>query len=402
MSHPIRSGGTSSSSSSLEEGSLLHLSNDFPGGNGATTLRVATGQRPTVVELSAESRGSSIPLWFHVQMAGLASEPFELRLANALQLNGDHRAWPGNTIVMRDGKQLWRRSGLPIVDQDEAGIERVTYPMRFESNQCEVAWCFPYQHEQLRQVITQCPQWRAARIGRSAEGRLLERYRYIDPDNPTASDATGRPTVYIIARQHAGETPASWVLDGIMRSAAVTEIGQSVARQLDLWVVPFVDPDGAIAGRYGRRGRPTDFSHAWTSPAQATEIAAVMLDIKRCIERRTPVLFIELEATTHAERDSYFIVPSVDHPSYSDSRLVVDAYREALPEELMTDRFVVASRDNGRSRPGSTASWVRQHLDCPAMSLRVSYQGTPNLDFAPEDYHRLGHALLSACTAALS
>jgi len=57
--------------------------------------------------LSAECKESAVPLWLHTRIAGLGSDRIHPRIANALQMNGDHRAWAGNTIVIRDDDELW-------------------------------------------------------------------------------------------------------------------------------------------------------------------------------------------------------------------------------------------------------------------------------------------------------
>ena len=87
----------------------LGFRTDFAGGNGLVSFRVSLGDGPTVVELSAICEGGSVPLWFHTKISGLGREFIHLRLANAAQMNGDPAGWAGNTIVVRDGEDVWRR-----------------------------------------------------------------------------------------------------------------------------------------------------------------------------------------------------------------------------------------------------------------------------------------------------
>ena len=163
---------------------------------------------------------------------------------------------------------------------------------------------------------------------------------------------------------------------------------------VELWVVPFVDPDGCESGAYVRCANGEKIDVAWTDPPRYTELHAVMLDLYRMRECRSPFLFLDLRCTGHAERDTYFRTPPVRDDQYSRTRRFIDLFRGTVPEDLLTDRFVEAGLD-GDVRPNAV-TWITQRLGCPATSLHISYQGTPHLNFEIEHYQNLGYNLLRA------
>jgi len=396
----------------------LGFRSDFPGGNGLVSFRVSIDEGPTIVELTAPAGEAAAPLWFHTQLTGLAHESVHLRLANALQMNGDHRAWAGNTIVVRDGDDPWRRAPLPIIEDDAAGVQRVVYPLAIRHHRLEVAWCFPYQREDLRHTVRDCRTWLPARIGRTSAGRVIERYRHRPGRAPGSSSSSSSSStaasprgVYLICGQAANETAANWVLDGFMRAVSLDDETHRRTRHLDFWAVPFVDVDGHEVGQYGRGWRPSDFELAWRDFPQRTEVRALMLDLERWAITTKPALVINVQATSHEDRSNYAIAHGTgknDHDAMTSelqealaSRFgSLDPPERSAPREAV--RRIAGLRPGFENEAGAWAAWARRSLDCPALTFAVSHQGTPDINFEIEHYHQIGLALARALGEVLS
>jgi murein tripeptide amidase MpaA len=63
---------------------------------------------------------------------------------------------------------------------------------------------------------------------------------------------TGKPTIFISSRVHPGETPASFVLDGIwsVLTDEKSEQGQVLREKFVFKVVPMLNPDGVYRGYF--------------------------------------------------------------------------------------------------------------------------------------------------------
>lgn len=390
----------------------LGFRTDFAGGNGLASFRLSLGDGPTIVELSALCRGGSVPLWFHTKIAGLGEEAIHLRIANAAQMNGDAAGWAGNTIVVRDGDGGWVRSPLPIIEDDAAGVMRVAYPLRLRNQQFEVASCFPYQHDELLHAVRDTRHWEAARIGRSAGGRVIERYRLGSHTSPASKERDKQPSIYIVGGQCAGETSANWVLDGLMRSAGL-DVGES-GRGLDWWVVPCVDVDGRDDGCYGRGLFGGDFDQAWGEPCSRTEVRAVMLDMERWAHASKPRLVINLQGTSHADRSTYLrhhqpAEMGSSDPGVINAEIFMSEFASRIktlsPVQTLCPARIVDQI--GGLRPGFTDTpcswpvWTSRQFGVPAFTVAVSMQGSPDHDFGIEDYQRIGHGLYGVISSML-
>ncbi len=379
----------------------------FPGGNGIVSFRMSTDGEPTIVELTAECKGAALPLWFSVDITGLSGECIQLRLANALQMNGDHRAWAGNTLVYRDGPNPWKRTGLPIIEDDGTGVPRVVYPLKTEYNHLQIASCFPYQREDLRQTIRQAIGWEPARIGRSAQGRVIERYRLGSHTSAASHDSRKRRSVYVLCGQTSGESSTHWLLDGLMRAAVHPgdKNSPSLNELIDLWVVPVADIDSAEAGKYGRCQSAGDFEAAWTTPAKRTEVQALMLDLERWSLATKPALVINLQGTSHEDRESYAIA----HTDHRAGRAVCSQF---VQDVHALTAISLRPADNRHQQiggllpdfattPGTWADWIATMFDCGTVTIAPSLQGSSHMDFGINEYRQLGQHLASAIGTAL-
>ena len=117
----------------------------------------------------------------------------------------------------------------------------------------ECAFCYPYGMPELEQMCKETSgYWTENEIGVTGEGRKILRFSncYGDPEQPERG-------LYLLARQHAGETPGSWVLDGLLRRLAERKA------PFPVWSILFADPDGIANGDYGKDSFPHDMNRAW-------------------------------------------------------------------------------------------------------------------------------------------
>lgn len=101
------------------------------------------------------------------------------------------------------------------------------------------------------------------------------------------SDAN-RPMIWIICRQHPGESQASWVAEGFVKKLLDDE-PDGLAAVADIAVVPCINQGGASAGAHRHNLAGADLNRAWGAPNAATspEVLACRAAVTA---RRTNVL----------------------------------------------------------------------------------------------------------------
>jgi len=231
----------------------MAIRTDFPGGNGAAFEWPA----PDRLRFEADCMGGRYSMWFHFVVEQPECDLLVCELVRAQTALG----WPYNASVrpvFRVEGGEWERAAPPEIDA-AAGAMRFEVPCRRRTT--EIAYCYPYQLTSGRRFHEQslAPAGaRAVELGRSEGGHALLACEWGD----------GPVEILLAARQHSGETPGSFVLEGAL--AAFAGSGRA---DLTVRAIPFVDIDGVIAGMYGKDRPPVDFGRAWRG-ARRVEVEA--------------------------------------------------------------------------------------------------------------------------------
>jgi hypothetical protein len=185
------------------------------------------------------------------------------------------------------------------------------------------------------------------------------------------------------------------VLDGLLAYVAQSsKLRKSVA----WWAVPLVNIDDVVEGAYGKDPWPWDINRAYSnSGLRRVEARAVALDIRRWAKECKPLLFIDLHAPTHKERQNYVSIPSESDPVFEQSpgaKSFAEMHLAQMPEAI---RSSSAWKDTSgwvtRYEGLSSTAWVRKKLEIDAFTIETSYQGNEKMDYTIANYRRMGRAL---------
>ncbi len=370
------------------------------GGNGLI-LDVERSGDGWLVSFTPEPRTSPQPLWFHIEVTGLGGAPVGFVWEDADIALGDreelHLLRP---VIRADGGDWGRCTRTTVVDLPD-GRRQVCFGHAGGARKVAAALSYPYGPHELETTLAELGDaWPRSPIGVTGEGRALERLRLdrADDDRPRAG-------LYLMARQHAGEAPGSWVLDGILRFlASDDEAACDIREQVDVWVAPFVDLDGVVKGDYGKDALPWDFNRAWEVLAMRPAVHALQRDLLRFADRTEPRLIVDLHAPGHSTADVYVQLPREQRPAEQQDAAMgfvhhlANEFPELDPNSLgRPTRY--PSRWNAMSTVGS---WVWEHLDHTAcVAVETSYQRLGGWPLDPAGYHDVGRRVLLAAWAWL-
>lgn len=237
---------------------MIELNTSFPGA-AAENLRVQDGQ----VRFSAPKHDASVSMWWHFGLDLDACDTIECvweKTDEVLGGGGLAAAVP----VYHDGLR-WRRVRSRLCRYDP---ERNEFHFRVPCRKphVQIAYCFPYGWPQINAFIDELADAglvNVRRIGESRGGRPFQLLEF----------GHGSAHVWVTARHHAGETPGSYVLEGLVR-AALRQPGLLGA--FTFHVVPVMDVDGVAEGRYGKNSAPHDHNRDYLAQPVHPEVAALM------------------------------------------------------------------------------------------------------------------------------
>lgn len=348
---------------------------DLDGG----AIEIVDASDPRGIELRLRPDScAELMQWFHFRLRARPGRPVSIRIGNAAEATYAD-AWDGyRASASYDGARWFR---VPTEYDGEALVIQHT-PARAE---VLYAYFAPYpmaRRERLFSRVVRAARARADVLGETAEGRPLCRVIFGEP-------APERRRVWIIARQHPGETMAEWLAEGVASRLldARDEVAAALLDRAVVSLVPCVNPDGAVLGNQRTNARGVDLNRAWAAPddEDAPEVAAVreaMLD-------EGVDLLLDVHGDEHAEVS--FAAGCEGNESYGPRQ---EALERAFVERL-------AARDGGFTtenlyadeppEPRAAANWAGETFDCLALTLEMPFR---DASFSPRAAARLGGRVL--------
>ncbi len=368
-------------------------------GNGCI-LRVEPRAEGWEIAFASEPRTSPQPLWFHLEAGDLAGAPVEFVWENPDICLGNPGELASLRPVLKSDHESWRRCDAVRLVEHEDGRKSLCFSHEGGANRVSAAFCFPYGPPHLEATLADTGDvWERCVIGVTTGGRPLPRLRL------RGDHSESRAGLYLSARQHSGESPGSWVLDGILRFLADdSDEARQIGRLLDVWVCPFVDLDGVVEGNYGKDALPWDFNRAWEPMPMRSAVHAIMADLRRFRERTSSRLLVDLHGPGHSTPGVYVQLPRAERPELQmqGAQEFASDLADSFPE---LHAIACAHETNYASRwnkLATIASWAWDTLgETQAVSVETSYQRLVDEPLYPDDYRRIGRRVLRAAHAWL-
>ncbi len=285
--------------------------------SGAIEVMPSTAPDDVALAIRADSH-AEFRQWFHFRLQGGAGRPLRLRFTNAGECTYVD-GWNGYRVVASYDRQHWFR-----IDTTFDGREMVaTHTPRFDS--AWYAYFEPYSSERHLDLVGRidgCPRARVGRLGASVEGR--------DIDLVTVGETGGgRLPVWIIARQHPGETMAEWFVEGLLDRLVDTAdpVARSLLGRAVFHVVPNMNPDGSALGNLRTNAAGANLNREWQAPSP--ERSPEVLCVRAAMQATGVAAFLDIHGD---EGLPYVFVDGGERlPSYTPEQAAREArFRAAL------------------------------------------------------------------------
>jgi len=206
------------------------------------------------------------------------SDDRDVQLAVAAAQCAFPHGWPGYRAVASYDRVHWFR----VPTSFDGRVLTIDHTPEFDS--IYYAYFEPYtqeRHAELLGTIQQMPHATLAELGKTVEGRPMSLLVLGTPEQE--SGAPPKKRVWIIARQHPGETMAEWFVEGLVKRLAGWGdwAGDPVARKLYehavFYIVPNMNPDGSVHGNLRTNAAGANLNREWMEPdpERSPEVFAV-------------------------------------------------------------------------------------------------------------------------------
>lgn len=341
---------------------MLKISSTFDSG----AIEVVRLDDPADIRLRLrKDNAADFHQWFHFRLMGAAGKPVRMVFENAASAAYPD-GWKDYRCVASYDRQNWFRIAGTRYEDGQLVVEHTP-----ERDSLYYAYFEPYSHERHLDLLARVelsPYARVRNLGSSVDGR--------DIDLVTVGrEAPGRVPVWIIARQHPGETMAEWFVEGLLERVLdnADPVARKVREHAVLHIVPNMNPDGAVRGNLRTNAAGRNLNREWREPDPAASPEVFL--VRAEMERSGCALFLDI----HGDESLPYVFFSTaeEVPGF--------AAAAAAAQARFVDTFLAVSPDFQTQegyKPGRfgeelltlASKWVANHFGCVSLTLEMPFK----------------------------
>ncbi|MDG2003789.1 MAG: M14-type cytosolic carboxypeptidase [Novosphingobium sp.] len=243
----------------------IEISSQFDSGN-IEVLSVNGSEASLAIRKDCDSEFFQ---WFHFRVAGAKGRDLVLRLTG-LGEAAYPRGWTNYRACVSEDRQRWNRAETHWDERQDGGTLTIRYTP--SSDLSWFAYFAPFSLERHHDMVARASGGSSVTcrsLGTSLDGRSID----------CLEMGAGPLQVWLIARQHPGESMAEWWMEGALdRLIDPTDtLARQLRRKCRLHIVPNVNPDGSVRGHLRTNAIGTNLNREWAdpSPERSPEVLAI-------------------------------------------------------------------------------------------------------------------------------
>ena len=371
----------------------IKISQNFDAG----AIEVIKAEQAGAIELNLRKDShADIWQWFHFRLQGARGQQAEMRILNAGKATYA-KGWESYRAVASYDRETWFR-----VDTEFDG-EVMTIRHTPECDSVYYAYFEPYsweRHLALLGSVEHSPLARVVDLGNTVDGRDLNMVVVGDPD--------AEKKVWIIARQHPGETMAEWLVEGVLDALLdpSNPIARSILDKAVLYIVPNMNPDGAYRGNLRTNAAGANLNREWMTPS--LETSPEVFHVKNKIHETGCDLFLDIhgdEALPYVFVAGSEMLAGFTEQQAREQQIFVDSFCAASPD-FQTEVGYAASKYN-EDVLKLASKYIGHTFKCVSLTLELPFKDNDNLPDAEVGWNgarsvKLGEAMLQPILTSLS
>jgi murein tripeptide amidase MpaA len=277
----------------------MHITSQFDAG----AIEIIDASQPDNIRLNIRADNAcEFRQWFYFRIHDTRDTALTLKLENAATCTYA-QGWEDYQAVASYDRQNWFRIATDYDGQTLTLHHTATH------NDIYVAYFAPYSYERHLDLIALAnTRARVSSLGNSVEGRPIDCITW----------GTGKLPVWIIARQHPGETMTEWLIEGLLNRLFNNNdvIARQISQLATLHIIPNINPDGAIHGNLRSNGVGVNLNREWMSPSLTH--SPEVYHVRNAMQATGVSLFLDIhgdETIPHVFTDGCSMIP--DYPATS-------------------------------------------------------------------------------------
>jgi murein tripeptide amidase MpaA len=317
--------------------------------------------------------------WFYFRVSGVRDEPLTMTFENAADC-AFADGWRDYRAVASYDRINWFR----VPTRYDGRVLSIEHTPDFDA--VYYAYFEPYSEERhagFLGAVQQMPHATLTEIGRTVQGRPMSLVT-LGLSEEAEQPAKPKKNVWIIARQHPGETMAEWFVEGLIKRLAGWGdwAGDPVARLIFdhavFHIVPNMNPDGSALGNLRTNAAGANLNREWMEPdaARSPEVLAV----RNAIHALGCDLFFDIhgdEALPYVFVAGSEMLPGFTEKQAQEQKAFIECFKQASPDfqdvygyeasKYQTDALKLASK------------YVGNEFGCLSLTLEMPFKDNANL-----------------------
>ena len=299
----------------------IKISSQFDAG--AIEVVNATSANAIDLNIRKDSHADIIQ-WFYFRLHGAQGQACTIRFLNAGQA-AYPAGWEGYQAMASYDRVNWFRvptsyDGKIMTIEHTPGMDSVYY-----------AYFEPYSWERHLELLDRAQMSEHVRmldLGSTVDGRDLNMLVIGEP-------SPEKKKVWVIARQHPGETMAEWFVEGMLDALLdpAHPFGRQLLKESVFYVVPNMNPDGSVRGNLRTNAAGANLNREWMNPSMERS-PEVFLVLKKMHETG-----VDLCLDVHGDEGLpyVFVAGSESLPTWTEA--------QAAQQKQFIEDFKIASPD---------------------------------------------------------
>jgi murein tripeptide amidase MpaA len=370
----------------------IKISQNFDSG----AIEVVRADTPATIELKLrDDNAADIRQWFHFRLQGARGQAVTMRFTNAGQATYAKGYEGYHAVASYDGENWFR---VPTTFDGEVMTIRHTPDL----DSVYYAYFEPYsweRHLRLLGEVAENPVARVLDIGSTVDGRDMNLVVIGEPE--------AEKKIWVIARQHPGESMAEWFVEGMIDALLddANPITRKLLQRCVFYIVPNMNPDGSVRGNLRTNAAGANLNREWMTPS--LERSPEVLCVKNKIHETGVDMFFDIhgdEALPYNFVAGNEMLENFTPEQAAAQKAFIDRYKNASPD--FQDTYGYAASKYKEDMLTLASKYIGHHFQCLSLTLEMPFKDNADLPDAHVGWNgarsaALGRAILQPILLSL-
>jgi murein tripeptide amidase MpaA len=352
----------------------ISISSNFDAG----AIEVVNADNPEDIRLRVRKDShADFAQWFYFRVSGARGERLVMTFENAAQC-AFPEGWRDYEAVASYDRVNWFR----VSTEYDGHVMKIDHTPDFD--RIYYAYFEPYseeRHSEFLGAVQQMPLATLTELGQTVQGRPMS---VVSIGIPDFGDAPPKKKVWIIARQHPGETMAEWFVEGLVKRLcgfgdwAGDPVSRAVLERAIFHIVPNMNPDGSVLGNLRTNATGANLNREWMEPSEAR--SPEVFAIREAIEETGCDMFFDIhgdEAIPYVFVAGSEMLPGFTEQQAKEQKAFVEFFRQASPDFQTVHGYEASKYQTDALKLAS--KYIGNEYKCLSLTLEMPFKDNADL-----------------------